>query len=226
MVTLQLGLFHSYSPISYIGLSCCKIPPNPPQGTCAKPSPSHPPLKPALHLHFLSYDGQHSSFNHLSKTPGSHPPSHLWALNGHQDLSALLLKSALKPGHLPMARFLVQASSFLTQNPVLHSNIFPPNPHPPGINFCLKKKKIWIWSSLLLLRLLQGLPEISCYSVKHPLWPASWLFLKPHAPAILGPLCLCTFPSSFTDWVLLVYHYCIHQDFFPCDKDPTQSSLR
>lgn len=158
-------------------------------------------LKPALHLHFLSYDGQHSSFNHLSKTPGSHPrflpPSHLWALIGHQDLPVLLLKSTLKSGHLPMVRFLVQASSFLMQNPVLHSNLFPPNPHPPGISFCLKKNLNMIISSCLGYLRAYLAPAISCYSVKHRLWPASCLFLKPHDPAVLGLLGLCTFVMCF-----------------------------
>ena len=176
LLSLRIGSSHPWlpsnldfstvtAPFVILDSFVVKISPNPPQGTCAKPSPSHPPLKPALHLHFLSYDGQHSSFNHLSKTPGRHLPSHLWALIGHQDLSALPLKSALKSGHLPMVRFLVQASPFLMQNPVLHSNIFPPNPHPPGISFSFKKKKIWIWSYLFLLRLLQVLPGILCYSV-------------------------------------------------------------
>lgn len=158
-------------------------------------------LKPALHLHFLSYDEQHSSFNHLSKIPGSLPrflpPSHLWALTGHQVLSDLLLKSTLKSGHLPMVRFLVQASSFLMQNPVLHSNLFPPNPHLPGC-FCWKKKNLnMIISSCLGHFRAHLAPAVSCYSVKHRLWPASWLFLKPHAPAVLGLLGLCTFRMCF-----------------------------
>lgn len=58
-----------------------------------------------------------STVHYLSKTLGSRPwflpPSHLWALNGHQDLSALPSNSALESGHHPTVRLLVQATLFL-----------------------------------------------------------------------------------------------------------------
>lgn len=159
-------------------------------------------LKPALHLHFLSYDEQHSSFNHLSKIPGSLPrflpPSHLWALTGHQVLSDLLLKSTLKSGHLPMVRFLVQASSFLMQNPVLHSNLFPPNPHLPGC-FCWKKKKSE-YDHLFLLRSLQGSPS------------SRSLMLQCETPSLTCLLTVSQAPCSSRPWSSGPLHF---QNVFP-----------